>query len=111
MPVVAGVLLDHVKEYPAQGDRASPGVAALDDEMWSLDDERFREGDFCAPGRPGLRDDPGLGPGTVEVTAGNVRGGEAQFHVVPGEHGPEPAAFHVGEVPDEAERERRDGPR
>lgn len=107
MTVVAGVLLDRVDEDPPQRDPASPNVLALDVEMWRLGDEPLGEGHFLPPCLPGSCDDTGSIARAVEIPAGVGRGGEQGCRVPVGQHAPEPAALHIGEMPDEPERRQR----
>src|SRR5215475_8519098 len=55
VPVVAGVLLDHVHEQLAQRDRLTLGVVADEAEV-VVPGELLGEGDLLAPGRPRLPD-------------------------------------------------------
>jgi hypothetical protein len=102
VPVMARVLLDHVHEQLAQGDWLTLGVAADEVEV-VVARELLSEGDLLAPRQPRLLDDSRVGDRPVEV---GVRVGlrlVALWYVVLGEPAAEPAAFDLGQVPDQAE--------
>ena len=112
VPVVAGVLLDHVHQQFAQRDRLPLGVAADVAEI-VVARELLSEGDLLAPRRPRLGDHGRVSGRTVEVSVGIGVGLVTLGDIMPGEPAAEPAAFHLGHVPDKAEqghRGRFDGP-
>ena len=103
VPVMAGVLLDHVHEQLAQRDRLTLGVAADEAEV-VVAREPLSEGDLLAPRRPRLLDHSRVSDRPVEVGVGVGLGLVALGYVKPGEPAAEPAAFHLGHVPDQAEQ-------
>ena len=79
------------------------GVAAGEAEV-VVAGELLGEGDLLAPRRPRLLDHGLVGDRPVEVGVGVGLGLVAPGHVMPGEPAAEPAAFHLGHVPDQAEQ-------
>ncbi len=78
------------------------GVAADEVEV-VVARESLSEGDLLAPGQPRLLDDSRVGDRPVEVGVGVGLGLVALWYVVLGEPTAEPAAFDIGQVPDQAE--------
>jgi len=67
--VVAGILLDHVDQEFAQGDRP-PGPVMSDEAEIGVVHELLGEGDLLAPCSPCFRHDRGIGHGTVGLGVG-----------------------------------------
>jgi len=110
--VVAGVLLDEVDQQPAQRDRSAPGVGDLPGhpEVGRLGHVALGERHLLPPGRPGLRDDLRLGYRPVEVRVRPGVGDEAVRDFLPGHDLPEPAALHLGQVPQQSQQRQGGGP-
>src|SRR5690242_6374658 len=106
VPVVAGVLLDHVDEQLAQRDRLTLGVVADEIEV-VVAREPLGECDLLPPRRPRLVGHRRVGDRPVEVAVGVGLGLVALRHVALGEPAAEPAALHLGHVPDQAEQRHR----
>ncbi len=69
--------------------------------------ELFSEGDLVAPGRPCCCDDGRAGDCPAEAGVGIGLGLVALGRVLSGETAAEPAAFHLGYGPDQAEQRHR----
>ena len=106
MPVVAGVLLDHVHEQLAQRDRLTLGVLADEIEV-VIARELLSECDLRAPRRPRLLGHRRVRDRPVEVGVGVGLGLVALQYLKPGEPAAEPAALHLGHVPDQAQQGHR----
>src|SRR5262249_31583469 len=100
VPVVAGVLLDHVDDQLAQRDRLTLGVVADETEV-VVARELLSEGDLLAPRRPRLLNHGRVMGGPVEVGVGVGLGLIALWYLEPGEPAAEPGAFHLSHVPDQ----------
>lgn len=79
----------------------------MDVEVRRLPDQAIGERHLGPPGRPGRRDRLRAGSHRVEVTVGVVLGAEEGRDILPGQYLAEPAAFHLRQVPDQAEQRQR----
>jgi len=75
--VVPGVFLNHVHQHLAEGD-GLVAVPAGEVQTGGLGHEAFGEGDFAAPGLPGLGDDLGVGHRAVEVSTAQRQDGSSE---------------------------------